>query len=124
MAVTRAKRQLFLTPTLAYELRSFGLWDSLALQGTNSDQSLHQSLPVPCHGHGCDCTDARGVDTEAAPAASGNGEGASQAERFLFTGSGSIEPLCRFCVEGTAGELGDKGMFPYALKLSASRRTT
>lgn len=124
VAVTRAKRQLFLNRKLSQQLRDFGMWDSLALQGTSSDQALHLSLPAPCHAHGCGCADARGVGTEATGAGGGSDrEGAFQAPRLFYAGSGSIAPLCRACVEGVEGEEENRGKFPYALQLSTPRGT-
>ena len=103
------------------------MWDSLALQGTSSDQALHMSPPPPCHGFGCECADARGVDAEATldgDGGDGDGEGIPQAPRLFYAGSGSIKPLCRACVEGVAGEERNRGKFPYALELSTPRTTT
>lgn len=103
------------------------MWDSLALQGTSSDQSLRLPLAVPCHGYGCQCADARGVATDPALAGGSDGEGGgervSQAPRLIYAGSGSVKPLCRACAEGVAGEEGNRGVFPYALKLSTPRGT-
>lgn len=125
VAVTRAKRQLFLNPKLAGQLRQFGMWDSLALQGTSLDQGLRLSPPPRCHTLGCDCSDAREMGTETPVDGGGgsDGEGGWQAPRIFYAGSGSIQPVCRACVEGVAEEEGNHSKFPYALKLSTPRGT-
>ncbi|CBJ29784.1 superfamily I DNA/RNA helicase-like protein [Ectocarpus siliculosus] len=114
VAVTRAKRQLILNKKLAHQLRSFGMWDSLALQGTTA--LCPAAGPVPCCTDGCDCADAHGVAPAADDPASvnggaGGGAGSSQQRpRLLYGGSSSGGPLCRACAEG-AGE--NSGAFPY-----------
>lgn len=112
VAVTRAKRQLILNNKLAHQLRMFGMWDNLTLQGTTA--LCPAAGPVPCCTNGCDCADAHGVaaavDDPANVNGGGGAGGSQQRPRLLYGGSGSGGPLCRACAEGV-GE--NSGAFPY-----------
>ncbi|CAM9851488.1 unnamed protein product, partial [Hapterophycus canaliculatus] len=114
VAVTRAKRQLFLNRSLSNQLKAYRLWDSLALPGLAKDLAPDIGNPIPCHGYRCSSSDAWELapqDPDVAAPGSGDGggggggsEGVSRKPRLFFAGSGSTGPLCKACVEGAAGE--------------------
>lgn len=97
MAITRAKRRLLLTYSLAEQLVTSGMWDSLALLGESSDPTLGPNMACVV----CD---------------SGVAEGGGEApgRRLLFAGSGWHRPICGACAGGS--EKG-RGQFPYASEL-------